>query len=262
MRKIKLSIIIVNYQSRAYLEKCLASIFAKINLTSSYEIIVVNNDIKSELDGLNILFPTIKIIQNSKNNGFGSANNLGAKEARGEVLLFLNPDTEIITQNISSVLAEFENNQALGILGSRIITTDGIVQNWIAGAKIDLLNVLGNNFKQTKNKQCWQNTKQTEVFWVAGTAMFITEKLFGQLGGFDEKFFMYFEDVDLCNRAQALNKKVIYFPDFSVLHHSGKSFLAKKKQKKCYYLSQDYYFRKHLGFFQATLLKLLRFFSF
>ena len=109
MRKIKLSIIIVNYQSRAYLEKCLASIFAKINLTSSYEIIVVNNDIKSELDGLNILFPTIKIIQNSKNNGFGSANNLGAKEARGEVLLFLNPDTEIITQNISSVLAEFEN---------------------------------------------------------------------------------------------------------------------------------------------------------
>lgn len=262
MRKIKLSIIIVNYKSRAYLEKCLTSIFAKIAVTLPYEVIVVNNDLKSELDGLVVLFPAVKIIQNSQNSGFGSANNLGAKEAQGDLLFFLNPDAEIMTKNILSVLDEFENNQSLGIIGSRIMTPKGKIQKWIAGTKITLWSVLRNNFKLIADNKYWQSTKPVKVFWVAGTALFITRKLFEQLNGFDEKFFMYFEDVDLCNRAQMHNKEVLYFPDFSVLHYSGKSFAVKKKQKKQYYLSQDYYFKKHLGFFQTSLLKIMRFFSF
>ena len=102
--QVKLSIIIVNYKSRAYLEKCLASIFSKLDSNIvSYEVIVVNNSFEQELVGLKSAFPNIEIIQNQKNSGFGNANNLGAKEAQGELLFFLNPDTEIITNDISLV---------------------------------------------------------------------------------------------------------------------------------------------------------------
>jgi GT2 family glycosyltransferase len=177
-------------------------------------------------------------------------------------LFFLNPDAEIVSQNISAVIREFASNPVLGILGSRVVAPDGKVQKWIAGSKISLWNILKNNLNVVQDEKCWQNEKVTEVFWVAGTALFICRDLFFELGGFDEKFFLYFEDVDLCNRAHQLKRKVFYFPGFSVLHHGGKSFLGKKKQKGAYYLSQDYYFQKHFGSFQATLLKFLRFFSF
>ncbi len=261
MRKINLSIIVVNYRSRAYLEKCLASIFAKIGFGVSLEVIVVNNDAESEMRGLAALFPGIKIIQNSENNGFGGANNLGAKEALGEILLFLNPDTEIIYHNVEDVMAEFENDSALGILGSGLMTSDGKIQKWTSGSKVSLWSVLRNNLKNSNNDKLWQNQKRLEVFWVAGTAMFISKALFLELHGFDVNFFMYFEDVDICNRTHLFGKKVVYFPKFLVLHHGGKSFLARKEQKKKYYQSQDYYFQKHFGWFQLGLLKFLRFFS-
>lgn len=262
MREIKLSIITVNYKSRAFLEKCLASIFAKIDTSVPFEVIVVNNGAEAEMEGLARVFPSVIIIQNSKNNGFGSANNLGAKKAKGEILFFLNPDAEIISQNISLVVAEFENNPILGILGSRLMESSGRVQKWSAGAKITLGNILKNNLQKASDEKYWQSKEKIEVFWVAGTALFIRRASFLQLEGFDENFFAYFEDVDLCNRTHLLGKKVIYFPEFSVMHHGGKSFLEKKEQKKGYYQSQDYYFQKHFGCFQAIVLKILRFFSF
>ena len=256
----KISIIIVNYQSRVYLEKCLNSVFLKIN--TPFELIVVNNGLEDELRGLNNSFPAIKVIQNFENNGFGGANNLGAKEAQGELLFFLNPDTEIISEEISLVVAEFDKNPNLGILGSKIMTPEGAVQRWTVGARINLLSVLKNNLKIITDKQYWQSLEKKSVFWVAGTALFIRRELFLRIGGFDSQFFMYFEDVDLCNRVQLSGKTVLYFPSFSVLHHGGKSFSGKEWQKKQYYKAQDQYFRKNLGFFQASCLSVLRFLFF
>lgn len=263
MSRIKLSIIIVNYRSRVYLEKCLTSIFTKIDSGVSFEVLVVNNGLRDETDGLEIVFPGLKIIQSQKNNGFGNANNLGAKEAQGEIIFFLNPDTEIVSQKISAVIREFESDSNLGILGSKVVSPDGSVQKWIFGSQINLWSILGNNIglSQDEKKYC-QSEKPVEVFWVSGTAFFIRRELFNQLGGFDERFFLYFEDVDICNRTHLLGKKVVYFSKFSVLHHGGKSFSQKKKQKEEYYLAQDYYFQKHRGFFEALFLKVLRFFSF
>jgi len=257
----KLSIIIVNYKSRAYLEKCLRSVFAKIT-DSALEVIVVNNGAASELVGLGELFTRIKIIQNTKNNGFGGANNLGAKEAQGEFLFFLNPDAEILSGEASSAIAEFESDTELGILGAKLVDANGVVQDWIVGGEISLGNILKNNFGRIADKKYWQSSQKTAVFWVAGTALFVRRTLFLQLEGFDEQFFLYFEDVDLCKRAGDLGKKVLYFPALSILHHGGRSFFEKSKQKKEYYSSQDYYFRKQRGFFEFLLLKLLRFFSF
>lgn len=258
----KLSIIIVNYKSRIYLEKCLASIFAKINSNLPFEVIVVNNGAKEETVGLAQAFPGIEIVQSLKNTGFGSANNLGAKVAQGEVLFFLNPDAEIGSVDISAVIAEFEEDRNLGILGSRVVCADGNVQRWTAGEKMNLWSIVRNNFKLSRDKKIWLGSQKKAVFWVAGTAMFIRKELFTELEGFDEQFFMYFEDVDLCRRALLSGKRVLYFPDFFVLHHGGKSFSQKRAQKSHYYQSQDYYFKKHRGYLEALFLRILRFFSF
>lgn len=258
----KLSIIIVNYRSRAYLEKCLNSVFAKISTGSAFEVLVVNNGVKDEAEGLAEIFSGVKIIQNTKNNGFGGANNLGAKEAQGEFLFFLNPDAEILSANCSEVITELETDPDLGALGVKLVDAKGNVQKWLAGGEISLWNILKNNLGRITDEKYWRSSQKTAVFWVAGTAFFIRRTLFLQLGGFDEQFFLYFEDADLCQRARNLGKKVMYFPAFSVLHHGGKSFSEKNKQKKEYYLSQDHYFKKHRGYFEFLFLRILRFFSF
>jgi hypothetical protein len=260
--KMKLSIIIVNYNSRVYLERCLSSVFAKLKNQNEWEVIIVNNGNERELLGLKDFFPKIKIRQNQRNTGFGGANNLGAQMAQGELLFFLNPDTEMVSQNISQVLDEFKKEPELGILGSKLETIAGVTQKWTAGNEIGFWNVLKNNLGISSDRKYWQSEKKIEVAWVAGTAFFIRKELFLQLDGFDSRFFMYFEDADLCRRARLLGKKVVYFPLFSIMHHGGKSFLERKKQKKAYYQSQDFYFKKHRGFFEQWILKILRSFTF
>ena len=255
----KLSIIIVNYKSRVYLEKCLGAIFSKIELGENFEVIVVNNDAEEELVDLTLIFPKIKVKQNKNNRGFGSGNNLGAKAARGEVLLFLNPDAELVSTDISTVLGEFEKNNEVGIVGSRLLTKNNAVQKWSAGREITFLQILKNNLGW---KEKLSSEKKQEVAWVSGTAMFVRKNLFEALRGFDCRFFMYFEDVDLCLRARKLGKTVLYFPAFSAVHYGGKSYREKEAQKEHYYQAQDYYFQKHFGFWQAKLLKILRFITY
>lgn len=239
----KLSFIIVNYQSEKYLAKCISSIKEKF-LGVEYEIIVVNND------NLDIqCLSEIKIINSGKNIGFGAACNLGAKTAQGEILCFLNPDTEIVSENIQDLLGEFEKDNKLAIIGPRLIVESprrGVsTQEWIAGKEVTILNTLLNNFGYKRDKKIWASESPIECAWVSGAAMFVREDLFQKLGGFDEKFFMYFEDIDLCRRARKLGYKILYFPNFQIKHFGGKSFLDKKTQKRYYYLSQLTYFRKH-----------------
>ena len=257
MQEVKLSIIVVNYKSQDYLKGCLASVFAKIGGQLPFEVIVVNNDVEADLASVQSANPSIKIIQNKKNQGFGEGNNLGAKTARGEFLFFLNPDTEIISTNILELLEEFIKNPEIGIIGSQLLTTEHIAQEWGAGKAPSLWGILKNKLKK-ENKFQEEKTDKQLFDWVSGTALFIRRELFEKINGFDENFFMYFEDVDLCLRVRKLGKKVLRFADFPVLHYGGKSYDEKRTQKKQYYQSQDYYFKKHFGFFQASLLKILR----
>lgn len=233
----KLSFIIVNYQSEKYLAKCISSIKEKV-LAVDYEIIVVNND---DLDpgGLS----EIKIINSEKNIGFGAACNLGARSAQGEILCFLNPDTEIMSENITELVQEF-NSANIGVIGSRLADEKNNTQEWIAGKEITILSTLLNNLGYKRDQKVWESDSPVECAWVTGAAMFVRKDIFQKLGGFDEKFFMYFEDIDLCRRVRQLGFKVSYFPDFKVKHFGGKSFLDKKTQKKLYYISQRRYFEK------------------
>lgn len=250
----KISIILVNYKSETVLERCLLSLkdFVK---NVAYEIIVVNNDKEASLVKIQEIFPEIKILEQEKNLGFGLACNLGAKEATGEVFLFLNPDTEIVAGDFQEIFTELLDENK-GILGSKIMK-NGQIQPWIAGVEKSFWDLFKNNLGIKKSQKIWEAQQKTKAAWVAATAMFIRRDLFLALDGFDENIFMYFEDVDLCKRARILGKKIVYFPKFIVNHLGGQSFTNRKEQKKYYYSSQEYYFEKHCKKWEIFLIKML-----
>lgn len=249
-----LSIIIVNYKSLAQLKICLRSISEKM-AALEHEVIVSNNDtepIQETLPGSNV-----KLLEINRNIGFGSACNIGAREARGKYLCFLNPDTKIISSDFKKLPEKFEIDQRLGIISPKLLTENGTSQHWSFGRDPTLWQTIKNNLLPKKN---FSRDLPFEVDWVSGAALFIRKNLFEKLGGFDENFFMYFEDIDLCKRAKRLSFKISIFPEFKIIHSGGESFENKKTQKKYYYASQDLYFLKHFGKFSHFLLKLLRFF--
>jgi len=255
----KLSFVIVNHHSEQYLQPCIESIYAA-RIPFAHEIIVVHNEATPSA----FSFPghaDISIIEAGANLGFGKANNLAAKHARGEYICFLNSDTELLPgQNISAVLEIFEKDAAVGIVGPRLVGDKkiSIPQPWSAGCEITLWDTLRNNFGFIRSRTIWTSPTAKKAAWVSGAALFISKETFDTIGGFDDHFFLYFEDADLCKRLRALGKLVIFFPHYSIFHWSGKSSPDKKTQKTFYYESQDYYFEKHFGKTITGLLKIIR----
>ncbi len=239
----QISIILINFESRFFLKNCLKSINQKTLSTEQLEIIIVNNEKKPLKLELTSDFK-ITIIENKQNLGFSKACNIGAKKADGKYLFFLNPDTELLITNFSSIVNKFEKNSRLGIVGTQIIEKNrNTPQPWTCGKKTSFLKIL---FKNSINKP-WNKKFPIIVDWVSGTAFFIRKSDFKQLNGFDEKFFMYFEDQDLCLRLKSLNKYCLFYPHFSILHHDGQSWPDDNQKKINYYQSQDYFFKKHFN---------------
>jgi N-acetylglucosaminyl-diphospho-decaprenol L-rhamnosyltransferase len=252
----KLSVIIVNYQSEHYLEKCLTSLLVEKKARDE-EIIIVNNDKKETLEKIRERFPLVKILELPENKGFGSACNWGAKNSQGELILFLNPDTEILV-SLDPIIKAFEENTDVGAIGPKLLGENGKTQEWSTGVEISLLDLIGNNLGLSRSKRIWESPEVRETFWISGAALFVSRKIFFQAGGFDEAFFLYFEDNDLCHRIRKIGKRLLYFPKVAILHLGGKSSRKSQKQKEYFFASQDYYFKKHFGNFQVFWLRLLR----
>ena len=249
-----LSIIIVSHKSKKYLSSCLSSI--KDNLGDvSYEIIIVDNDMA--ISPADFSLSNISIIRNHSNSSYGEANNLGAKKAKAPILWFLNPDTKILTSNTKALLRLLKDD-SVGIIGTKLVEESGKAQKWRAGFEITPLGILATNLGFSKSKKIWSSEQMMKVDWVSGCSFAITKKLYEQLGGFDERFYMYFEDVDLGKRVCKIGKKVLFLPQIKVLHFGGKSFSHKSAQKKHYYASQRKYLEKHFGKLSATCIHLIR----
>lgn len=254
----KLSVIIVTYNDLEHLKICISSIYEKFSQLSAWEIILVNNDKKQKIADLSVDFSKIKVIDHGENVGFGRAMNMGAKKAEGEFLLIFNPDTEVISENIAGVLNEFEKDKKIGIIGGGIFNRDGGKQQWSAGKEISFYDLVRNNLGFSRSKEIWNSEKKIACDWVAGTTMLVKKEFFQELGGFDESFFMYFEDMDLCHRARKLGKKVVFFPDFKIYHGNGQSYTDKRLQKSHYYDSMEKYFKKHSNFFVCQIVRIIR----
>lgn len=240
------SIIIVNYRSKKYLARCLFSI-NKYSFNEELEIIVVNNDQKEELTELASKYPKVRLYQNKKNTGFGAACNFGAQKAQGENILFLNPDTQFLNNYIKEILIKTQQyKEKVIIIGPRLITEKGKIQEWGAGKEITFTQIIKNNLGIIESRSLWESKQDIMVDWVSGATLLIKKSIFDKLGGFDENFFMYAEDLDLCARAKDLDSEfqVLYSPELTILHSGGKSRESLIKQKIQFFKSSLYYLIK------------------
>jgi GT2 family glycosyltransferase len=253
----KLSFVIVNYRSEKYLEKCLDSLHGS-NISFEYEVIVVHND-NNEAPKIN--HERVSVLDCKNNLGYAKANNLGAKIAKGEIICFLNPDTLIATdQRTWQQLLETFENEDIAAIGPKLLIDfkNQTPQPWSAGKIITPTSIILNNLGLISSKKVWESSLPVNADWVSGASLFVRKPIFEKLEGFDENFFMYFEDVDLCKRILQLDKKVLYYPQLAIFHHGGKSSSSNQLQKQQYYQSQDYYLSKHFGKSAAKFLSWLR----
>ncbi len=223
-----LSIIIVNYNVYDLLINCLNSLQKYIDC--DHEIFVVdNNSAIRNIEKINTEFPYVKFIQSKSNIGFGAANNLGANFAIGKYLLLLNPDT-IITESIFSRLIEYlEKNTDTSICAPKLLYQNGAYQvssGFFSGLMLEIFEALFliniaryfEKIKLTKSKQ------PVIVKWVSAACLIINKDIFNELNGFNDKYFLNYEDIDLCKRVTNMNYKIAYFGNLSSIHLDHKSF--------------------------------------
>ncbi len=248
----KFSIIIPTYNSKGFIKDCLSSVF---KTGFQEEVIVVDN---ASQDGTVLFikdnFPKVRIVELNKNFGYGAAANKGAKKAKGEYLIFLNPDTILFKDSLEKLDSFIKKTKNFGVIGFNLVNKKRTHEKFSFGKKGGLFQIL-------KNK-LWKKDKLPLkpflIDWVSGAAMAVRKSVFEKVGGFDEKFFMYFEDQDLCFRIKLLGYPIYFLPDAKIIHLGGKAWKSSKVQKKYYYQSQDYFFKKHFGAFQYFLMKVFR----
>lgn len=249
-----LTIQIVNYNSRRDLVECLEAIQKDVPRELDLQVVVINNEAE-KIGGDLSRFPHVEIIETGKNIGFGQAHNLGAKSARGECIFFLNPDANVLPGALKELISVVAADKKVGIVGPLIMGRSGFVEEEHCGRRKDLTSLIKGKIRGDREKKL---DVIFEVDWLSGGAMLIRRDLFESLGGFDDNFFMYFEDVDLCLRARKKNQKIVVNSKAKVLHKSGRSFASHRIKKKHYYASQDYYLRKHFGPMSMLVVKMLR----
>jgi GT2 family glycosyltransferase len=249
-----ISIIIPSYKSERYLPHCIQSLQESL-FGVSYEIIIFNN----AASPIEIILPSenVIIINNDSNIGFAKACNKASSVATSDILFFLNPDTELVSGNFKDLLSFFDSKT--GIISPLLLTTTGKIQPWSMGYAITPFEVLRNNIGSIRSKELWLKEGDMNPDWVSGAAFAIKKSVFNKLNGFDENFFMYFEDVDLCKRIKESDLEIKILSSISIIHTGGHSANNNVSQKKQYYESQDYYFKKHFGIFYLYLLKTLRY---
>ncbi|OME03147.1 hypothetical protein BSK64_18445 [Paenibacillus odorifer] len=194
-------------------------------------------------------FENTKIIKNKKNDGFGKANNIGVNYSKGEFLVLLNSDTIVEETNFLNLLSAFEKNDEMGILSVKILNEDNTIQSVgfdLPSLRNELkLNLLFWNFSFIKNIR-YKNYKNKQIFkvgWVSGCFMVMRQKDYHLVGGFDEKIFMYAEDIDLCYRLSKQKKYSYIFDETSIYHLHGKSGDKKNvKLKKMFENKSNFYY--------------------
>lgn len=237
----KLSIIVVSFNSGDFIEKCIISILK--NISKNDEVIVLdNNSTDSTVKKLKKYLPKINLIESSENWGFSKGNNLAAKSAQGEYLFFLNPDASL-TSTLGELVMFYEEHPDAGIVAPKLIMPDGKPQESVKnlptvfGAFKEYILGIKNSYSQYVPK----TDQPLEVQSAYGAALLIKKELFDRLGGFDEKFFLYYEDVDLCKRIKQVGKKIYYYPLVLVEHLVG----ATSSDKNRYELNLESFVKYH-----------------
>lgn len=258
------SIIIVNYKVRDELFNCLRSVYES-KTKASFEIIVVDNDeIKTIGKDLKKEFPQVIYLSSKTNLGFGGGNNLGFRKAKGDFIYFLNPDTKMEENSIDSLVQFLKKDKKIGIVAPLLLNQKGIPYPLQGTLELtpkraifshSIINKLfpGNKVSRQFWQIGWDKTKVKEVDVVPGTAFMIRREIFEEISGFDQKFFLYFEEFDLCKKVREMGYKVFINPQARVIHLWESSTKQRNDINEIFNKSRFYYFRKNYGLLSAIL---------
>lgn len=229
-----IDVIIVNYNSTDYLLRCLRSIFDAAR-SIPLEVLVQDNDSRDNVDRVSRLFPEVRLTKNDRNLGFARAINNALEESSSPYVLILNPDTIVLEDFFETVIDYLNSHDDVGIMGPKILDSDGAVQGSarlfpnlltaLFGRKSLLTKIFPDNPITRENILTGRSDGVTpmEVDWVSGACMVIKRKAIEDVGAMDAHFFMYWEDADWCRRMWRRGWKVVYFPRPAVIHYVGVS---------------------------------------
>jgi N-acetylglucosaminyl-diphospho-decaprenol L-rhamnosyltransferase len=260
-----LSVIIVNYNVKHFLEQCLCSVKKALDLgaalnskvTPFAEVLVVDNhSADGSIQYLQPLFPFVNFISNKKNEGFAKANNRALQQARGRYVLFLNPDTILPEDVFQKTIAFMEAHTDAGMLGVQMVdgagrflkeSRRGLPTAWASFCKMSGLAALlpsspifARYYMGHLDKG---STHAADV--LAGAFMLARKKVLDKVGGFDEQFFMYAEDIDLSYRVTQAGYKNYYFADATIIHFKGESTRKDARYVKLFYKAMRQFVKKH-----------------
>lgn len=262
-KNVNLSIIIVNYKVRDKLIRCIESIIST-SKKILYEIIIVDNEGDRTLEKKLNKYKNVIYLNPGKNLGYGSGNNYGEKKASGEYLFILNPDTIILKDAIKNLYNFSKKNKNVGAVSPLLLDNQKKTYS-LQGTKlltplraIFSLSFISKIFKNNKilNKyyiKDWDKKNKKEVGVVPGTAFMMKKKLYDEVKGFDENFFLYFEESDLCKRIKELDYKNYIVPSAKIIHEWGRSTKKLSGLDKIFKKSRFYYLKKHFGYIKSIL---------
>lgn len=252
-----LSVIIVNYNVKGLLHKCLKAIFEDKSRRRIEVLLIDNASSDKSVEMVKENFPQVKMVVNQRNLGFARGANQGIRQSQGGYVFLLNPDASVKADQLDKMIDFMEENKEIAVCGPMMTDEQGSLQyscrrfpsylTSISSSQSLLFrcfpgNPLSCNYLLTKDS----HQEQMEVDWVSGSALLAKKDVLDKIGGLDEKFFMYVEDVDLCYRVKKDGWKVFYFPNAKVQHLIGSS--TKKEKPKMiiqHHKSIYYFYQKH-----------------
>jgi GT2 family glycosyltransferase/lipopolysaccharide/colanic/teichoic acid biosynthesis glycosyltransferase len=252
-------VIIVNYNVREFLDHALTSVRKAMTGIRGEVIVVDNASDDGSVEMLRKRYPEVQRIANASNLGFAKANNLALRRARGDYLLLLNPDTIVQEDTFRVMITFFEQHPEVGLAGCKILNPDGSFQlacrrsfptPWVAFTKLFGLSAL---FPTSKlfgryNLTYLDPNETCEVDAVSGSFMMVRREVYERVGGLDEDFFMYGEDLDWCYRIQQAGWKIYYVPTTQIIHYKGESTKRSSIDEiKTFYEAMELFVSKHLS---------------
>ena len=267
-----ISILIVSFNTRDYLAQCLAAIPRAAEGLTIETIVVDNGSSDGSQAMLAERFPQIRLIQNQENLGFGRANNIGARAAAGRALLLLNSDCELQVGALVTMLHALDHDSSFGGVFCRLLNSDGSLQPsvhrsypapWMQIGELFFLSPLRYALYRNSALHPWLlrrtirlHSLAHDVAWGGAACMLIRRDPFEAVGGFDEGFFMYCEDMDLCKRIRDAGYRLCYLPTASAVHHWGRSTAPHSAAMlRESYRSHMLYFEKHFPGWQTRVAR-------
>ncbi len=255
----KLSIVVVNWNTNDLLGDCLNSIYGNPP-EGEFEVIVVDNaSTDGSQDVIKTNFPQVKLIANDQNLGFSRANNQAIRASRGEYILLLNSDTVVSDDALGKMIRFMDEHPEAGVASCTLLLSDGTPQPFIHGKDPTLGYLIRRILRMLLKGRFmhdWRGAEVIETDWVTGACMMVRKRVIDEVGLLDENMFMYFEDNDWCYRMRKKGWKIYYYPFVQITHLCGRS-ADRPSRKEDYYRSLVYFYKKHYSLPARLVLSML-----